>query len=214
MKKIMTLAAMALCTITLCLTSCSKDDNGDKELSTEKFIEEQTKILNIISGEYKALIHASGKNGGLFAYSNLTIDKNGQVVCKDFRYEALSLGISELDNNEEAIRLRSALTAAPTAPLSFRLLGDPKTKNPADFYALPIIKTTIKNDYGTYNIIGHMKTDVLRAHYDAKTSSLTMTFIINKLSRLIERQGHSEYKDQTKFTHPVEFEISTLEKKK
>lgn len=59
-----------------------------------------------------------------------------------------------------------------------------------------------------------MKTDVLRAHYDAKTSSLTMTFIINKLTRVIERQGNSEYKDQTKFTHPVEFEISTLEKKK
>lgn len=103
MKKIMTLAAMALCTLTLCLTSCSKDDNGDKELSTEKFIEEQTKILNIISGKYKALIRASGKNGGLFAYSNLTIDKNGQVVCKDFPYEALALGISELDNNKEAI---------------------------------------------------------------------------------------------------------------
>ena len=29
MKKIMTLAAMALCTLTLCLTSCSKDDNNE-----------------------------------------------------------------------------------------------------------------------------------------------------------------------------------------
>ena len=54
MKKIIKLTAMALCTLTLCLTSCSKDDNNEKiedkniELTKEQFLEARTKVLNSI----------------------------------------------------------------------------------------------------------------------------------------------------------------------
>ena len=59
MKKIIKLTAMALCTLALCLTSCSKDDNNEniggkeKELTKEQFLEAQTKVLNSIPGDYK-----------------------------------------------------------------------------------------------------------------------------------------------------------------
>ncbi len=64
MKKLIKLTAMALCTLTLCLTSCSKDDNNEniggkeKELTKEQFLEARTKVLNNIPGSYKGLISA------------------------------------------------------------------------------------------------------------------------------------------------------------
>lgn len=67
MKKIIKLTAMALCTLTLCLTSCSKDDNNEniggkeKELTKEQFLEAQTKVLNSIPGNYKGFISADAK---------------------------------------------------------------------------------------------------------------------------------------------------------
>lgn len=221
MKKIMTLAAMALCTLTLCLTSCSKDDNNEniggkeKELTKEQFLEAQRKVLNSIPGDYKGFISVDAKNQGLGGYINWTVDKNGIVVCKNFPYEALAFGISTDDNSSEAAHLRAALKRAQDGPLQFRLIGDQESKNPADLVASPYITTKIKTSQGTYSVVGRLKDNKLKAHYDSKTSKLTMTFVIYKLERIVKILGvHSQYKEEKNFTIPVEFEISTLEKKK
>lgn len=97
MKKIIKLTAMALCTLTLCLTSCSKDDNNEniggkeKELTKEQFLEAQTKVLNSIPGNYKGFISADAKNQGLSGNIKWTVNRNNIVFCKNFPYEALAL---------------------------------------------------------------------------------------------------------------------------
>lgn len=220
MKKIMTLAAMALCTLTLCLTSCSKDDNNEniggkeKELTKEQFLEAQTKVLNSIPGNYKGFISADAKNQGLSGNIKWTVNRNGIVVCKNFPYEALAFGISTDDNSSEAAQLRSALKEAPLADLQFRLESNQESKDPADLYATPRITTKIKISQGTYEVVGILLNYTLNAHYDIKTSSLKMKFVINRLYRLIEHQdGRIEYKQEKKFSIPVEFELRTIEKK-
>ena len=213
MKKIIKLTAMALCTLALCLTSCSKDDNNEniggkeKELTKEQFLEAQTKVLNSIPGNYKGFISADAKNQGLSGNIKWTVNRNGIVVCKNFPYAALAFGISTDDNSSEAAHLCSALKEAPLADLQFRLIGNPDSKDPADLYATPRITTKIQTSQGTYNVVGQL-------HYDIKTSSLKMKFIINRLFRLIEHQdGRIEYKQEKKFSIPVEFELRTIEKK-
>ncbi|WP_455061572.1 hypothetical protein [Prevotella fusca] len=218
MKKIMKLTAIALCALALCLTSCSKDDNdentGGKELTKEQFQEAQKKVLNSISGDYKGFISASGKLEWLSGYINWTVDKNDVVVCKNFPYESLAYGISEDDNSDEAVKLRAALKRAQYGPLQFRFIGDQESKNPADLVASPYITTKIKTSQGTYSVVGRLKDNKLKAHYDSKTSKLTMTFVIYKLERIVKILGvHSQYKEEKKFTIPVEFELSTIEKK-
>ena len=220
MKKIIKLTAMALCTLALCLTSCSKDDNneniGDKniELTKEQFLEAQTKVLNSIPGNYKGLISADAKNQGLSGDIKWNINEDGIVVCKKFPYEALAFGISTDDNSSEAAHLRAALKRAQDGPLQFRLIGDQESKNPADLVASPYITTKIKTSQGTYSVVGRLKDNKLKAHYDSKTSKLTMTFVIYKLERIVKILGvHSQYKEEKKFSIPVEFELRTIEKK-
>ena len=45
MKKLIKLTAMALCTLTLCLTSCSKDDNNENIGGKEKELTKEQKIV-------------------------------------------------------------------------------------------------------------------------------------------------------------------------
>ena len=220
MKKLIKLTAMALCTLTLCLTSCSKDDNNEniggkeKELTKEQFLEAQTKVLNSIPGSYKGLISADAKNQGLSGNIKWSVNRNGIVVCKNFPYEALAFGISTDDNSSEAAQLRSALKEAPLANLQFHLIGNPDSKDPADLYATPRITTKIQTSQGTYNVVGQLRNDRLNAHYDIKSSSLNMKFIIYRLDKVIEHQdGRIEYKQEKKFSIPVEFELRTIEKK-
>jgi hypothetical protein len=220
MKKIIKLTAMALCTLTLCLTSCSKDDNNEniggkeKELTKEQFLEAQTKVLNSIPGSYKGLISADAKNQGLSGNIKWNINEDGIVVCKKFPYEALAFGISTEDNSSEATQLRAALIEVPLADLKFRLVGNQESKDPADLYATPRITTKIKTSQGTYNVVGQLRNDRLNAHYDIKSSSLNMKFIIYRLDKVIEHQdGRTEYKQEKKFSIPVEFELRTIEKK-
>ena len=220
MKKLIKLTAMALCTLALCLTSCSKDDNneniGDKniELTKEQFLEARTKVLNSIPGSYKGLISADAKNQGLSGNIKWNINEDGIVVCKKFPYEALAFGISTEDNSSEATQLRAALIEVPLADLKFRLVGDQESKDPADLYATPRITTKIKTSQGTYQVDALLLNDILNAHYDIKTSSLKMKFVINRLYRLIKHQdGRTEYKQEKKFSIPVEFELRTIEKK-
>ena len=129
---------MALCTLTLCLTSCSKDDNNEniggkeKELTKEQFLEAQTKVLNSIPGNYKGFISADAKNQGLSGNIKWTVNRNNIVFCKNFPYEALAFGISTDENSSEAAQLRSALKEAPLANLQFHLIGNPDSKEPAD----------------------------------------------------------------------------------
>ena len=211
---------MALCTLTLCLTSCSKDDNNEniggkeKELTKEQFLEAGSKVLNSIPGSYKGLISADAKNQGLGGNIKWDIYKDGIVVCKKFPYEALAFGISTEDNSSEATQLRAALIEVPLADLKFRLVGNQESKDPADLYATPRITTKIKTSQGIYQVDALLLNDILNAHYDIKTSSLKMKFIINRLFRLIEHQdGRIEYKQEKKFSIPVEFELRTIEKK-
>ena len=220
MKKIIKLTAMALCTLALCLTSCSKDDNneniGDKniELTKEQFLEAQRKVLNSIPGDYKGFISADAKNQGLSGNIKWTVNRYGIVVCKNFPYEALAFGISTEDNSSEATQLRAALIEVPLADLKFRLVGNQESKDPADLYATPRITTKIKTSQGIYQVDALLLNDILNAHYDIKTSSLKMKFIINRLFRLIEHQdGRIEYKQEKKFSIPVEFELRTIAKK-
>lgn len=212
---------MALCTLVLCLTSCSKDDNNEniggkeKELTKEQFLEARSKVLNSIPGSYKGLISADAKNQGLGGNIKWDIYKDGIVVCKKFPYEALAFGISTEDNSSEATQLRAALIEVPLADLKFRLVGNQESKDPADLYATPRITTKIKTSQGTYQVDALLLNDILNAHYDIKTSNLKMKFIINRLFRLIEHQdGRIEYKQEKKFSIPVEFELRTIEKKK
>ena len=211
---------MALCTLTLCFTSCSKDDNNEniggkeKELTKEQFLEARTKVLNSIPGSYKGLISADAKNQGLGGNIKWDIYKDGIVVCKKFPYEALAFGISTEDNSSEATQLRAALIEVPLADLKFRLVGNQESKDPADLYATPRITTKIKTSQGIYQVDALLLNDILNAHYDIKTSSLKMKFIINRLFRLIEHQdGRIEYKQEKKFSIPVEFELRTIAKK-
>ena len=211
---------MALCTLTLCLTSCSKDDNNEniggkeKELTKEQFLEARSKVLNSIPGSYKGLISADAKNQGLGGNIKWDIYKDGIVVCKKFPYEALAFGISTEDNSSEATQLRAALIEVPLADLKFRLVGNQESKDPADLYATPRITTKIKTSQGIYQVDALLLNDILNAHSDIKTSSLKMKFIINRLFRLIEHQdGRIEYKQEKKFSIPVEFELRTIEKK-
>jgi len=211
---------MALCTLTLCLTSCSKDDNNEniggkeKELTKEQFLEARSKVLNSIPGSYKGLISADAKNQGLGGNIKWDIYKDGIVVCKKFPYEALAFGISTEDNSSEATQLRAALIEVPLADLKFRLVGNQESKDPADLYATPRITTKIKTSQGIYQVDALLLNDILNAHYDIKTSSLKMKFIINRLFRLIEHQdGRIEYKQEKKFSIPVEFELRTIAKK-
>ena len=220
MKKIIKLTAMALCTLTLCLTSCSKDDNNEniggkeEELTKEQFLEARSKVLNSIPGSYKGLISADAKNQGLGGNIKWDIYKDGIVVCKKFPYEALAFGISTEDNSSEATQLRAALIEVPLADLKFRLVGNQESKDPADLYATPRITTKIKTSQGIYQVDALLLNDILNAHYDIKTSSLKMKFIINRLFRLIEHQdGRIEYKQEKKFSIPVEFELRTIAKK-
>lgn len=211
---------MALCTLALCLTSCSKDDYNEniggkeKELTKEQFLEARSKVLNSIPGSYKGLISADAKNQGLSGNIKWDIYKDGIVVCKKFPYEALAFGISTEDNSSEATQLRAALIEVPLADLKFRLVGNQESKDPADLYATPRITTKIKTSQGTYQVDALLLNDILNAHYDIKTSNLKMKFIINRLFRLIEHQdGRIEYKQEKKFSIPVEFELRTIEKK-
>ena len=211
---------MALCTLALCLTSCSKDDYNEniggkeKELTKEQFLEARSKVLNSIPGSYKGLISADAKNQGFSGNIKWDIYKDGIVVCKKFPYEALAFGISTEDNSSEATQLRAALIEVPLADLKFRLVGNQESKDPADLYATPRITTKIKTSQGTYQVDALLLNDILNAHYDIKTSNLKMKFIINRLFRLIEHQdGRIEYKQEKKFSIPVEFELRTIEKK-
>lgn len=216
-----TVVAICALVITLFMASCSKDDNNEKiedkniELTKEQFLEARSKVLNSIPGSYKGLISADAKNQGLSGNIKWDIYKDGIVVCKKFPYEALAFGISTEDNSSEATQLRAALIEVPLADLKFRLVGNQESKDPADLYATPRITTKIKTSQGTYQVDALLLNDILNAHYDIKTSNLKMKFIINRLFRLIEHQdGRIEYKQEKKFSIPVEFEISTLEKKK
>ncbi len=213
---------MAICAlvITLFMASCSKDDNNEKiedkniELTKEQFLEARSKVLNSIPGSYKGLISADAKNQGLSGNIKWDIYKDGIVVCKKFPYEALAFGISTEDNSSEATQLRAALIEVPLADLKFRLVGNQESKDPADLYATPRITTKIKTSQGTYQVDALLLNDILNAHYDIKTSNLKMKFIINRLFRLIEHQdGRIEYKQEKKFSIPVEFELRTIEKK-
>lgn len=213
---------MAICAlvITLFMASCSKDDNNEKiedkniELTKEQFLEARSKVLNSIPGSYKGLISADAKNQGLSGNIKWDIYKDGIVVCKKFPYEALAFGISTEDNSSEATQLRAALIEVPLADLKFRLVGNQESKDPADLYATPRITTKIKTSQGTYQVDALLLNDILNAHYDIKTSNLKMKFIINRLFRLIEHQdGRTEYKQEKKFSIPVEFELRTIEKK-
>ena len=213
---------MAICAlvITLFMASCSKDDNNEKiedkniELTKEQFLEARSKVLNSIPGSYKGLISADTKNQGLSGNIKWDIYKDGIVVCKKFPYEALAFGISTEDNSSEATQLRAALIEVPLADLKFRLVGNQESKDPADLYATPRITTKIKTSQGTYQVDALLLNDILNAHYDIKTSNLKMKFIINRLFRLIEHQdGRIEYKQEKKFSIPVEFELRTIEKK-
>ena len=216
-----TVVAICALVITLFMASCSKDDNNEKiedkniELTKEQFLEARSKVLNSIPGSYKGLISADAKNQGLSGNIKWDIYKDGIVVCKKFPYEALAFGISTEDNSSEATQLRAALIEVPLADLKFRLVGNQESKDPADLYATPRITTKIKTSQGTYQVDALLLNDILNAHYDIKTSNLKMKFIINRLFRLIEHQdGRIEYKQEKKFSIPVEFELRTIEKKK
>ena len=215
-----TVVAICALVITLFMASCSKDDNNEKiedkniELTKEQFLEARSKVLNSIPGSYKGLISADAKNQGLSGNIKWDIYKDGIVVCKKFPYEALAFGISTEDNSSEATQLRAALIEVPLADLKFRLVGYQESKDPADLYATPRITTKIKTSQGTYQVDALLLNDILNAHYDIKTSNLKMKFIINRLFRLIEHQdGRIEYKQEKKFSIPVEFELRTIEKK-
>lgn len=215
-----TVVAICALVITLFMASCSKDDNNEKiedkniELTKEQFLEARSKVLNSIPGSYKGLISADAKNQGLSGNIKWDIYKDGIVVCKKFPYEALAFGISTEDNSSEATQLRAALIEVPLADLKFRLVGNQESKDPADLYATPRITTKIKTSQGTYQVDALLLNDILNAHYDIKTSNLKMKFIINRLFRLIEHQdGRTEYKQEKKFSIPVEFELRTIEKK-
>ncbi len=215
-----TVVAICALVITLFMASCSKDDNNEKiedkniELTKEQFLEARSKVLNSIPGSYKGLISADAKNQGLSGNIKWDIYKDGIVVCKKFPYEALAFGISTEDNSSEATQLRAALIEVPLADLKFRLVGNQESKDPADLYATPRITTKIKTSQGTYQVDALLLNDILNAHYDIKTSNLKMKFIINRLFRLIEHQdGRIEYKQEKKFSIPVEFELRTIEKK-
>ena len=215
-----TVVAICALVITLFMASCSKDDNNEKiedkniKLTKEQFLEARSKVLNSIPGSYKGLISADAKNQGLSGNIKWDIYKDGIVVCKKFPYEALAFGISTEDNSSEATQLRAALIEVPLADLKFRLVGNQESKDPADLYATPRITTKIKTSQGTYQVDALLLNDILNAHYDIKTSNLKMKFIINRLFRLIEHQdGRIEYKQEKKFSIPVEFELRTIEKK-
>lgn len=215
-----TVVAICALVITLFMASCSKDDNNEKiedkniELTKEQFLEARSKVLNSIPGSYKGLISADAKNQGLSGNIKWDIYKDGIVVCKNFPYEALAFGISTEDNSSEATQLRAALIEVPLADLKFRLVGNQESKDPADLYATPRITTKIKTSQGTYQVDALLLNDILNAHYDIKTSNLKMKFIINRLFRLIEHQdGRIEYKQEKKFSIPVDFELRTIEKK-
>ena len=215
-----TVVAICALVITLFMASCSKDDNNEKiedkniKLTKEQFLEARSKVLNSIPGSYKGLISADAKNQGLSGNIKWDINKDGIVVCKKFPYEALAFGISTEDNSSEATQLRAALIEVPLADLKFRLVGNQESKDPADLYATPRITTKIKTSQGTYQVDALLLNDILNAHYDIKTSNLKMKFIINRLFRLIEHQdGRIEYKQEKKFSIPVEFELRTIEKK-
>ena len=215
-----TVVAICALVITLFMASCSKDDNNEKiedkniELTKEQFLEARSKVLNSIPGSYKGLISADAKNQGLSGNIKWNINEDGIVVCKKFPYEALAFGISTEDNSSEATQLRAALIEVPLADLKFRLVGNQESKDPADLYATPRITTKIKTSQGTYQVDALLLNDILNAHYDIKTSNLKMKFIINRLFRLIEHQdGRIEYKQEKKFSIPVEFELRTIEKK-
>ena len=215
-----TVVAICALVITLFMASCSKDDNNEKiedkniKLTKEQFLEARTKVLNSIPGSYKGLISADAKNQGLSGNIKWNINEDGIVVCKKFPYEALAFGISTEDNSSEATQLRAALIEVPLANLQFRLIGNPDSKDPADLYATPRITTKIQTSQGTYNVVGQLRNDRLNAHYDIKSSSLNMKFIIYRLDKVIEHQdGRTEYKQEKKFSIPVEFELRTIEKK-
>ena len=215
-----TVVAICALVITLFMASCSKDDNNEKiedkniKLTKEQFLEARSKVLNSIPGSYKGLISADAKNQGLSGNIKWNINEDGIVVCKKFPYEALAFGISTEDNSSEATQLRAALIEVPLADLKFRLVGNQESKDPADLYATPRITTKIKTSQGTYQVDALLLNDILNAHYDIKTSNLKMKFIINRLFRLIEHQdGRIEYKQEKKFSIPVEFELRTIEKK-
>lgn len=219
MKKVMTLAAMALCTLALCLTSCSKDDDnegtGTHELTKEEFLKAQAEVLDSLPGDYEGVFNARVKGQGIINMNfKWQVRKDGIVFIDDFPYEALALGVSTDDNSSEAYRLRSALRDAGFAALQFRLTGDQDSKNPADIYGTPHITTTVKTAEGTYNVVGRLRNERVKGHYDIKSSNLHMTFTIHKLERVIEHQGYAEYKEVKKFTIPIEFEIRTTKKKK
>ena len=126
---------------------------------------------------------------GLVVISNGTSNEDGIVVCKNFPYEALAFGISTEDNSSEATQLRAALIEVPLADLKFRLVGDQESKDPADLYATPRITTKIKTSQGTYNVVGQLRNDRLNAHYDIKSSSLNMKFIIYRLDKSYRTSG-------------------------
>jgi len=203
MKKLIKLTAMALCTLTLCLTSCSKDDNNEniggkeKELTKEQFLEARTKVLNSIPGSYKGLISADAKNQGLSGNIKWNINEDGIVVCKKFPYEALAFGISTEDNSSEATQLRAALIEVPLANLQFRLIGNPDSKDPADLYATPTGAVSFNNKQ-------------FNSSYTMNNSEMQMQFTIYKLVKI--DKAHATAIIQEDFDTPVSFYLTGYKK--
>ena len=196
MKKIIKLTAMALCTLTLCLTSCSKDnDMTDAEKNA-------IQALNNITGNYKGnLATKYGTTIIVWPDVNWNVDKNSTITVNNFPYQLLADGVSK----KSASSLYTTLANEKQKSLKLYITTLQPQDNKVFFNLSSNFKFNITTANETYELTGAVsfKNKQFNSSYTMNTSEMQMRFTIYKLVKI--NKAHATAVLQEDFDIPVSF---------
>ena len=196
MKKIIKLTAMALCTLALCLTSCSKDnDIPDAEKNA-------IQALNNIVGNYKGnLATKYGTTIIVWPDVNWNVDKNSTITVNNFPYQLLADGVSKKSSSS----LYTTLANEKQRPLKLYITTVQPQDNKVFFNLSSNFKFDITTANETYELIGAVSFNnkQFSSSYTMNNSEMQMQFTIYKLVKI--NKAHATAIIQEDFDTPVSF---------
>ena len=196
MKKIIKLTAMALCTLALCLTSCSKDnDMTDAEKNA-------IQALNNITGNYKGnLATKYGTTIIVWPDVNWNVDKNSTITVNNFPYQLLADGVSK----KSASSLYTTLANEKQRPLKLYITTLQPQDNKVFFNLSSNFKFNITTANETYELIGAVSFNnkQFSSSYTMNNSKMQLQFTIYKLVKI--NKAHATAIIQEDFDTPVSF---------
>lgn len=196
MKKIIKLTAMALCTLALCLTSCSKDnDMTDAEKNA-------IQALNNITGNYKGnLATKYGTTIIVWPDVNWNVDKNSTITVNNFPYQLLADGVSK----KSASSLYTTLANEKQRPLKLYITTVQPQDNKVFFNLSSNIKFDITTANETYELAGAVSFNnkQFNSSYTMNNSEMQLQFTVYKLVKI--NKAHATAVLQEDFDIPVSF---------